>query len=151
MGETLNMRRRGFKLEPCSLVDEEALAEIPEGRDLTVTVKRQRSQKQHRFFWGLLQKVTDNHAEYHRPEQLLLWLKIRLGYVDEVRFHDDKVWWVAKSISFNAMGQDEFKKFFDVALDVLIAEVILVDRKDLIREVEDMVGFKLEEVWNNGV
>jgi hypothetical protein len=49
------------------------------------------------------------------------------------------------------MGQDEFKKFFDVALDIIIAEVILVDRRDLIREVEDMVGFKLEEVWKNGV
>lgn len=151
MADTFYMRRKGGRLEPCSLMDEEALNEFPEGKDLTVTVKRARSLKQHRFFWALLQKVVDNHAEYYKPEQLLLWIKIRLGYVDEVKFHDDKIWWVAKSISFNSMGQDEFRKFFDTALDVILAEVILVDRSDFLREVEEMVGFKLEEVWKNGV
>ena len=154
MPETLMMRRSGNKLVPCAAVDEEALEAFPEGKDLTVSVSRTRSQKHNRFFWALLQKICVNHETYSRPDQLMLWLKVRLGYVEEVRFHNDKVWWVAKSISFNAMGQDEFKKFFDASLDVIVAEVIPnLDTRHLIREVEEMVGFKLEDIWgkDNGL
>lgn len=148
MAETLNMRRVGSKLVPCALLDEESLDEFPEGKDLTVTITRSRSQKHHRFFYGLMQKICANHDTYRRPDQLLLWLKIRLGYVEEVRFHNDKVWWVAKSISFNSMGQDEFRKFFDAALDVIVTEVIPnLDTDHLIGEVEQMVGFKLKDIW----
>lgn len=149
MPETLMMRRMGLHLLPCSAVDEEALGEFPEGRDLTVTVTRNRSHKQHRFFWALLKKICENHETYNRPEQLLLWLKIRLGYVEEVRFHNEQVWWVAKSTSFNSMGQEEFKKFFDAALDVIVSEVIPgLNADHLVREVEEMVGFKFNEMWD---
>lgn len=136
-------------MEPCSLVDEEALQEFPAEKDLSVTISRTRSTKQHRFFWTILNKICENHAEYRRAEQLLLWLKIRLGYVEEVRFHDDKVWWVAQSISFNAMDQEEFRKFFHAALDVIVEEVIPgLNTSELIVEVEQLLGFRLTELWS---
>jgi len=148
MAEVIYVRRRGNKLEPCSLVDEEALNELPEGKDFSATIARTRSTKQHRFFWALLQKICENNETYRRPEQLLLWLKIKLGYVEQVRFHDDKVWWVPQSISFNAMGQDEFKKFFDAALDVIVEEVIPdINQYELLHEVEKMIGFNLTDIW----
>jgi hypothetical protein len=130
-------------------VDEEALQEFPAEKDLSVTISRTRSTKQHRFFWTILNKICENHAEYRRAEQLLLWLKIRLGYVEEVRFHDDKVWWVAQSISFNAMDQEEFRKFFHAALDVIVEEVIPgLNTSELIVEVEQLLGFRLTELWS---
>lgn len=148
MAEVIYVRRRGNKLEPCSLVDEEALNELPEGKDFSATIARTRSTKQHRFFWALLQKICENHETYRRPEQLLLWLKVKLGYVEQVRFHDDQVWWVPQSISFNAMGQDEFKKFFDAALDVIVEEVIPdINQYELLHEVEKMIGFNLTDIW----
>lgn len=143
------MRRQGARLVPVSMVDEEALNDIPEGKDLTVTVARQRSTKQHRFFWALLNKVCENHDTYRRAEQLLLWLKIRMGYVENIQFHDGNVCWIPQSISFNAMDQIEFKKFFDAALDVIVNEVIPgMDRDELIREVEAMLGFNLTDLWS---
>lgn len=149
MAEVIYVRRRGSKLEPCSLVDEEALQEFPAEKDLSVTISRTRSTKQHRFFWAILNKICENHAEYRRAEQLLLWLKIRLGYVEEVRFHNDKVWWVAQSISFNAMDQEEFRKFFHAALDVIVEEVIPgLNTSELIVEVEQLLGFRLTELWS---
>lgn len=154
MPDTIIMRRRGQSLVPVSNMDAEALEEFPEGRDLTVTITRVRSHKQHRFFWALLQKICVNSETYSTPAKLLLWLKVRLGYVEEVRFHNETVWWVAKSTSFNAMSQDEFKKFFDAALDVIVTEVIPdLNTRHLIREVEEMVGFKLDDIWGkeNGV
>jgi len=148
MAEVIYVRRRGNKLEPCSLVDEEALNELPEGKDFSATIARTRSTKQHRFFWALLQKICENNETYRRPEQLLLWLKVKLGYVEQVRFHDDQVWWVPQSISFNAMGQDEFKKFFDAALDVIVEEVIPdINQYELLHEVEKMIGFNLTDIW----
>ena len=147
MPETIYVRRKGNSLHPCSQADEDALKEFAEGKDLSCTLTRPRSSRQHRFFWALLQKICHNHEVYQRPEQLLLWLKIRLGYVEEVRFHGDQTWWVAKSISFNSMGQDEFRKFFDAAIDCIVAEIIPgMDRDDLIREVEVMLGFGLSDL-----
>ena len=149
MAEVIYVRRNGSKLEPCSLVDEEALSEFPTGKDLSVTITRPRSSKQHRFFWALIQKICENHDKYRKPEQLLLWLKIRLGYVEEVRFHDDKIWWVAQSISFNAMDQEEFRKFFHAALDVIVEEVIPgLNTSELIVEVEQLLGFRLTDLWS---
>jgi hypothetical protein len=143
----LYVRRKGTHLVPCSLADEEALMEYAEGKDLAVTLHRPRSNRQHRFFWAILQKVCQNHDVYRRPEQLLVWLKIRLGYVEEVQLHGDQVWWQTKSISFNSMGQDEFRKFFDAAIDCIVAEIIPgMDRDDLIGEVEVMLGFGLSDL-----
>jgi hypothetical protein len=147
MADTIYARRRGSKLEPCSLIDEEALMEFPENKDLSITIARTRSNRQHRFFWGLLHKVCENHETYQKPEQLLLWIKIRLGYVEEVRFHNEEVWWVAKSTSFNAMGQDEFGKFLNAALDLIVEEVIPgITLDELLFEVQKMVGISLNEL-----
>lgn len=155
MSYPIYVYRKGTHLVPCSLADEEALMDYAENKQLTVTLARTRSSRQHRFFWALLQKVCHNHDVYRRPEQLLVWLKIRLGYVEEVRLHEDQVWWQTKSISFNSMGQDEFRKFFDAAVDCIVTEVIPgLDRDDLIREVEVMLGFGLDDLMkekHNGV
>lgn len=149
MPDTINMRREGYKLVPCSFMDEETLREFPVGKDLTVTIARSRRPKHHRFFMALIKKICENHDTYKRPEQLILWLKIRLGHVEEIRFHDDKVWWVAKSISFFAMGQDEFRKFFNASLDIIITEVIPgLNQEELLREVEEMVGFSVLDIWS---
>lgn len=144
----VTVKRVGSTLIPSSKIDEDAIRELRENADYTIKLKRDRSGRHHRFFWGLLKKVVDNHAEYNKPDQLLLWLKVRLGYVEEIRFHDDKVWFVAKSTSFSAMDQSEFKRFFDASLDLITTEVLLgVTQKELIKEVEEMLGINYEDVW----
>jgi hypothetical protein len=68
--------------------------------------------------------------------------------VEEIRFHDDKVWFVAKSTNFSTMAQDEFKKFVDASLDLITSEVILgMNKVELIKEVEEMMGLNYEDVW----
>ena len=48
------------------------------------------------------------------------------------------------------MGQDEFRKFFDAALDCIVTEVIPgLDKKHLVQEVEEMLGFSLHEIWGS--
>ena len=85
------LRRSGDRLVPVTEWDREQLLEYPEARDLTVRISRTRSAKQHRLFWALMQKSVENHPYYLRPEQLVEWLKIRLGYVEEIMFHDGQM------------------------------------------------------------
>jgi len=141
---TLIMRRSGDKLVPVTEWDREHLLEIPEGKDLSVKTSRSRSSKQHRLFWSLMKIVVDNHPYYLRPEQLVEWLKVRLGYVEEVMFHDGGMMTKVSSISFSSMGQDDFQKFFNLALHVIISEVAPIGREQLLKEVEAVLGEKME-------
>ena len=143
--DTVIMRRHGDRLVPVAEWERERLMEIPEGRDLTVKITRTRSAKQHRLFWALMQKVVDNHPYYVRAEQLVEWMKIRLGYVEEIMFHDGQMLTKVSSISFGSMGQDAFQKFFNMALDVITTEVLPeTNKEDLIREGEQMLGEKIQ-------
>ena len=143
--DTIIMRRSGDRLVPVAEWERERLLEIPEGRDLTVKITRTRSARQHRLFWALMQLVVINHPYYVRAEQLVEWLKIRLGYVEEVMFHDGQMLTKVSSISFGTMGQDAFQKFFNMALDIVTTEVLAgTSREDLLKELEEMLG---EKVW----
>ena len=143
--DTIIMRRSGDRLVPVAEWERERLLEIPEGRDLTVKITRTRSARQHRLFWALMQLVVINHPYYVRAEQLVEWLKIRLGYVEEVMFHDGQMLTKVSSISFGTMGQDAFQKFFNMALDIVTTEVLAgTNREDLLRELEQMLG---EKIW----
>lgn len=145
MASEIVLRRSGDRLIPVTEWDRENLLEYPEGRDLTVRISRTRSAKQHRLFWALMQKTVDNHPYYLRPEQLVEWLKIRLGYVEEIMFHDGKIMTKVSSISFAAMGQDQFRKFFDLAVHIIVTEVLTgIHEDDLLREIEAMLGEKIE-------
>jgi hypothetical protein len=140
--------RKGSTLIPSSPADEELLTQLREGSQYSIKLKKDRSGRHHRFFWGILKTVVENHEEYSKPDQLLLWLKIRLGYVEQVQFHDEKIWWVARSTSFAAMDQIEFKQFFDASLDLIVSEVIKgMGKKELIEEVEKMLNLNFEDVW----
>jgi Protein of unknown function (DUF1367) len=149
-GSAIIMRRKGARLEPVTEVDRELLLDIPEGADLTVKVSRSRSPRQHRLFWALLQLVVDNHEYYQRPEQLLEWMKVRLGYVDETVWHDKQIWFKTRSISFAAMGQDQFKEFFTRAVDVITTDVIPeMDKEALFNEISTMMGENMRAYYVN--
>jgi hypothetical protein len=138
------VRRSGDKLVPVTEWDRERLLDVPEGRDLSIRISRTRSARQHRLFWALMQIVVDNHPFYMRGEQLVEWLKVRLGYVDEIMFHDGNMMTKVSSISFTSMGQDEFQKFFNLALQVIVTEVMPVSREQLLDQLEAVMGEKVE-------
>lgn len=145
----LFVRRQRMTLVPCHPADAEELMKLPAGRDLSIKVGRvSRSLRQHRFFRALLSKVVENHPHYSSVEQLLTFLKARLGAVDEVVFHDGQVFTRLRSTSFDSMDQTEFQSFFNASLDVICTEVLpQIERKALLGEVEKMLGLKLKDIW----
>ena len=144
MSVAIHVRRSGDKLVPITEWDREQLLDVPEGKDLSIKLTRTRSAKQHRLFWSLMQIVVDNHPYYLRPEQMVEWLKLRLGYVEEVMFHNGDMMTKLSSISFSSMGQSEFQDFFNKSLYVITTEVTPISRQELISELETILGEKVE-------
>lgn len=148
MATQLILRRAMNGLAPVTAHDAEILAGVPMNREFTATLTQQRSQRQNRFYWSLLSKVVSNHPFYQRSEPLHLWLKTRLGYVEEIRFHDGKTEFKASSTAFDKMDGFEMRRFMDAAIDVLCAEVLPgVRRRELLAEVEHMLGERFDDVF----
>ena len=129
--------------------DAEIMSEIPLGKQLTALLSLKRSQRQNRFYWCLLGKVVANHPFYRRSEPLHLWLKTRLGYVEEIIFHDGQIEMRATSTAMDKMDGLEMRKFMDAAIDVLCTEVLPgIRRGDMLREVERMLGVRFDDVFS---
>lgn len=149
-GETILMRRAPAPIgapHPHMLIpsDDRACGQItklPIGEDVTVKVVRGRSLPQHRLFWAVLSHVAEA-SQWETPERLLIAIKIRLGRYDLMKMPSGKVVPVPDSISFQAMPQDEFQKFFDAAVDLICAEVIPgTDTARLIAEAQSAHGLR---------
>jgi hypothetical protein len=139
--------RIGTVLVPASAYDERLMKKLPVSRSMAVDVTAApRSGKQHRLYWALLQKVVENHPYYATADALSIWLKVRLGFVVDVVLHDGTVHYRTKSIAFEKMDQVEFNEFFNLAVDVLVTEVLPeVSRDDLLASVEEMLGISISE------
>lgn len=144
----LILRRDLRGLSAVTAHDSELLSSIPFGREFTATLTQKRSQRQNRFYWGLLGKIVDNHPFYRDSKPLHLWIKKRLGYVEKIIFHDGTMSEEVSSTAFDKMDGFEFRPFMDQALEVLCSEVLPgVTRRELLAEVERMLGDKYDEIF----
>jgi hypothetical protein len=140
------MTLNGVALVPVAPIDRDELVKLPTGVDLAAAITRPRSGRHHRFFMALCQLVVDNNDYYLSVDQFLTWLKVRMGHVEEVVFHNGQIWWQTKSISFEKMDQTEFREFFDRALDIILKDVLKgADKAELLAEVEMMLGYSIDE------
>ena len=150
MAVSILMRRERGRpgLHPASAHDDETLAAVPFDLDFTATLTQKRSQKQNAFYWTLLGKVVANHAFYQRDEQLHLWLKTRLGYIEAIEFHDGTSHMRVSSTAFDRMDGLAMRTYMDLALSTLCAEVIPgMDSGALLGEVEAMLGMTYDALF----
>lgn len=129
-----------YALMPSDARAAEAVAKLPLGEDVAVSVKRGRSLHQHRLFWAILQRVAEA-SKWETPERLLVALKVRLGRYDLMQLPNGKVVPVPDSIAFSAMTQDSFQRFMDESIGLICSEVLPgTDSADLVAEVQSMLG-----------
>ena len=149
-GDTFALRRVPAPVEapwpwllaPADPASAEAFAKVPADEDVPVKLARGRSLPQHRTFWAVLSYVAEA-SEWETPERLLVAIKIRLGRYDLMRLPNGKTVPVPQSISFSAMPQDEFQRFFDEAMRVICDEVLPGHNPDdLIVEATSAKGVK---------
>ena len=105
--------------------------------------RKPRFPKHHFKYWALLKLVHEGTAVqdlYPTTDHLHKAIKGALGYFSEVKLPDGKVFQVVDSIAFESMDQDEFQKFYNKAVDLIVTQVVPnLNREDLVREVERMV------------
>lgn len=137
----IQCERRGMFLVPCAPTDSDALMRFPTGKTLSVRVTQSRSSRQLRLYRAMLSLVAENLEQDVTADDLHEWLKLRLGYVREVRQRNGEVVHVAKSVAFAKMDQPTFREFFDKAVTMLIEHIIPgLDSADLEREARAMLG-----------
>lgn len=135
--------KHALSLHPADAAASDMLAGIKNGETVMVEIKRPRNLEMHRLFWALMQKVADNQEHYADAEQVCAAFKVATGHCDYVQTKHGMVG-VPKSIAFAKMSQDDFRAFFDKALDFLVREVLPgVGKEELRREIDEMLGLPI--------
>lgn len=132
--------KRAGRLMPADIHAQDWLDGVKEGREVMLTVRKPRNPRHHRLLFALLKLVTDNTDRWPSPDVLLDDLKLATGHC-ELRFNllEGRPYMIPKSISFAAMDQDAFREWFDRAIDILAAKILLVESDVLRQEVLAMV------------
>jgi hypothetical protein len=102
--------------DPVSL---EALDSIRPGTQVRAQITQSRNVAHHRLFFGALQVAFEAQDRFPTVEALLDAMKIGLGLYDTYEISGRQFMRV-RSISFGAMDQAEFSRFFDRAVDLLL-------------------------------
>jgi hypothetical protein len=96
------------------------LRKIKLGRMVLCDVKQPRNIQHHRKFFALLNTVWQASGEWATVEDLLVELKIKLGVTKDVAIIESgEIVKIVGSISFAAMDQIEFDKFYERAIQAL--------------------------------
>lgn len=111
--------RRGAALVPADFMADEWLSGLPEGHEISVTARRSRSPKNHRHFFAVLHFCFKHLEAYQSEDDLLDAVKLACGHTRPVQRDNGEVIWLPKSIDWDSMGEDEFKRFKDRAIYVL--------------------------------
>lgn len=141
------VRQASGTLVPSTEEDLYELRQLRPDRDYLVTVTLARNARFHRKFFALLKLTLDNLPEsiqeqthIYSVEAMLTAVKIDLGHFDTVTIGDREAVKL-RSISFSKMNEEEFERFYDLAVtDILNNYLRGTDRQGLMEEVEQFIS-----------
>lgn len=143
MAETILLIREGNKLGACDPIGAEVIQAMRHGEQVLAEIKRARHPAHHRKMFALFGLILDNQDRYKTIKEVLSAIKIGVGHCTwgTVYFKGIPVQVaIPKSISWANMPQDDFEKFYNGAVDYVIAEIIPgLDRGDLERQVMEFM------------
>ena len=121
------VRKEARGLRPVAAFDAEALWADPVGTEYDLVKRTKRSLPQLRLYWAMLNRVVKATGKWPDAEHLHEALKLTLGYRREVaNLRTGKVTLVADSAALDAMDPEQFRAFFDSAVE-LLAETLGFD------------------------
>jgi hypothetical protein len=95
------------------------------GKWLRLEWSSPRNGPHHRKFMALVQLVTENSEVYDTVPKALVAIKLAAGYFDPaVDPRTGEIVPVVQSISYDAMGQEDFDAFYSAALDGVLQVVL---------------------------
>ena len=118
------VRRTAKGFQPVSAYDAEILMADPVGTEYDLVKRSRRSLPQHRLYWQALTMVVRATGKWPTPEHLHHELKLACGYrMTVVDWETGEISQAVDSTSFDAMTHDEFKAYFDKAMEKLAEHV----------------------------
>lgn len=137
----MQMMRRGAFLSACTPFDADMLETLPQGKSLVVRVSQRRSVASLRLYWAMLKLVCDNLDQPLRPDTLHAWIKLKLGYVEQIKLRTGEIIEVPGSVAFDKMDAATFRGFFDAAKALITDQIIpQLDSAKLEKEAHAMLG-----------
>ena len=128
---SLNMIVRDGRLVPGSPYEAEVLDNYQNGAELVVIMHQPRSLPLHKKYWAVLRDVVENCGlPFSEAKDLSNAIKIKLGMIDVGKTFSGQRFLSVGSISFDAMDEAEFRRFYDKAMMVL-AEATGIDPESL--------------------
>ena len=128
-------------LVPADAEAEEVVKKWKVGHSISLTYAPARNPRFHRMVFGIAQSVIDNAPEgsYWSGKDAYSFIKaveLTHGFTDEMMDCNGEVHLIPRSIAFESMAEDEFKKLFD-ALITEAARVLGVTENELLDQLED--------------
>lgn len=110
------------------------------GTWLRVESSRPRNGKHHRKMFALLQLVAENSETYDTTEKALVAVKLAAGYFDPMPDpRTGEIFPVLQSVSYDAMDQDAFEKFYSAALDGVLQVILPAMPRETAEHLMDMI------------
>jgi hypothetical protein len=95
----------------------------------------------HRKMFALLQLVAENSETYNTVEKALVAVKLAAGYFDPmVDPRTGEVVPVPHSISYDAMGQEDFERFYSSAMDGVLQVILPQMDRQTAQRLMDMIA-----------
>lgn len=111
--------KKNNSLIPADIHAEDLMNNLKDGKHVLLRVFKPRNVQHHRKLFAVLNCVVENSEKYNDVEELLVIVKLAVGYATVVQGMDGEMYRVPRSISFSSMAQDEFERFFPRAVYVL--------------------------------
>ncbi|MDR0274142.1 MAG: DUF1367 family protein [Burkholderiaceae bacterium] len=110
------------------------------GKWLRMEWSSPRNGKHHRKLFALLQLVAENSEIYDTPEKALVAVKLAAGFFNPMPDpRTGEIVPILQSISFEAMGQEDFERFYAAALDGVLRVILPAMPKDTAQHLLDMI------------
>lgn len=110
------------------------------GTWLRMEWSRPRNGAHHRKMFALLQLVAENSETYSTPEKALVAVKLAAGYFDPMPDpRTGEIVPVLHSVSYDAMDQDAFEKFYSAALDGVLQVILPTMPRETAEHLMEMI------------
>ena len=149
MALTLFLSRIGNSLFAQSAMAIEQISTLQTGKEVKCVVTSPRNLKHHKMLFALLNIVWENQPDppmFPTLESLLDAIKIATGHTREIYDLDGNLYIAPASISFAEMDQENFRQWFDKAVNVIIEKILYnLNKATVYKEVFNILGENLPD------
>lgn len=132
--QVVRSQRGELLLAPLDDDGREQLAALKPDKPVMVHIHAARNPGHHRMLFAVFKLLQDAGCWDGDMDSLLDWMKYATGYVRTSVDHNGKLHHIPKSIAFESMPQDVFKRWFDRVLYIVCQRLLETEDWQAVRD-----------------